>query len=123
MTLAMELGHVAENIAASFLEERGYTILDKNYRKPWGELDIIAKRGNLLVFSEVKANASHSNYFSPEIRANWSKMRKVARTAQTYLLEKKFPPQQEWQVDVISVTFNKERRTAHIKHFKNVDIV
>lgn len=122
MPQSTTIGFTAEWIAAQFLKERGYAILDRNYRKPWGEIDIIAQKGGIVVFAEVKANAKYSANFNPELRADWSKLRKVTRTARTYLADKKFSPEQEWQIDIISVVFDKEQKRANIKHFKNVDI-
>lgn len=116
------IGFTAEYLAAQFLKDRGYSILDHNYQKPWGEIDIIAQKGDTIIFIEVKANAKYSANFDPELRANWSKLKKVDRTARTYLADKKFPSEQEWQIDIISVIFDKEKRKANIKHFKNVDV-
>ena len=114
------IGFLAEGLAAKSLESRGYTILDHNYRKPWGEIDIIAEKQEILIFVEVKANSTHREGFAPEIRAGNEKLRKVLRTAKTYMMDKRYSADQPWQIDIISVTFNKSTRTAQIKHFKNV---
>lgn len=117
-----ELGFLAENLAARYLEKRGYAILGLNYRKPWGEIDIIASKEGILVFVEVKANRKIIAGFEPELRANHPKIVKVVRTARTYLAEKKYSPLQEWQVDVISVGLDEPREVAKIRHFKNIDV-
>ena len=52
-------GRRAENIAAMFLRLKGYTILDRRCRTPFGEIDIIARRGKTIVFVEVKARRDH----------------------------------------------------------------
>lgn len=117
-----ELGFLAENLAARYLEKRGYAILELNYRKPWGEIDIIALKEGILVFVEVKANRKIIAGFEPELRANSSKIVKVVRTARTYLAERKYDPEQEWQIDVISVGLDESKEIAKIKHFKNVDV-
>lgn len=116
-----ELGFLAENLSAKYLEKRGYKILELNYRKPWGEIDIVALREGVLVFVEVKANRKIIAGFEPELRANSSKIEKVVRTARTYLAEKKYNPEQEWQIDVISVGLDEAKGTAKIRHFKNID--
>lgn len=118
---ASEVGFAAERFAAEYLESKKYTILDHNWSRPWGEIDIVAKRDGVLVFVEVKANTARANGFEPELRAGRTKMTKVVRTARTYLVNKNYDENQEWQVDVISVTFDKEREVAVIKHFKNID--
>lgn len=117
-----ELGFLAENLSARYLENRGYKILELNYRKPWGEIDIVASKEGILVFVEVKANRKIISGFEPELRVNSSKIDKVVRTARTYLVEKKYNPEQEWQIDVISVGLEEVKGTAKIRHFKNIDI-
>jgi len=115
-----EFGAWAEKQAAKFLENRGYRVLDRNYRKPWGEIDLIAKKLETLIFVEVKASQSEMLGFSPEVRANSEKQRKIIRTARTYLAEQKLSDTQEWQIDIISVTLRKEGGMVQIHHFKNI---
>ena len=117
-----ELGFLAENLAARYLEKKGYVILELNYRKPWGELDIVASKEGILVFVEVKANRKIIAGFEPELRANSSKIVKVVRTARTYLVEKHYSVEKEWQVDVISIGLDEPREVAKIRHFKNIDV-
>jgi len=52
-----ELGAAGEEAACSFLRRRGYRIMDRNYRCPFGEIDVIARRGGLTVFCEVKTRS------------------------------------------------------------------
>lgn len=113
-------GRWAERRAAQFLDERGYTLIAQNYRKPWGEIDIIVQKDTVLVFVEVKANATQYEGFEPELRANADKQRKIIRTARTFLAERRYPDTQEWQIDVIAVTLLGQKGTALIKHFKNI---
>lgn len=133
-----ELGYLAENIAARYLESGGYEILDKNYRKPWGEIDIIAHKDGVVIFVEVKASRQETAGFNPEVRADWNKMRKIKRTAMLYLehelgdtspVGSREGPQRapasygmnrEWQIDVITITFDLNNKKAKLKHFKNV---
>ena len=118
VTQRTELGFAAEKIAGEFLEKRGYVILARNYRKPWGEIDIVCEKEGILVFIEVKASKTATVGFEPELRADWDKMAKVRRTAETFLAAKKYDSGQEWQLDVIAVSFDKEKGAAKIKHFK-----
>ena len=96
--------------------------MDLNYRKPWGEIDIVASKEGILVFVEVKANRKIIAGFEPELRANHSKIEKVVRTARTYLAEKHYSIEQEWQIDVISIGLDEPREVAKIRHFKNIDV-
>ncbi len=80
------LGQSGEKIAADFLQGRGYTILARNYRRRTGEIDIIAREGEMLVFIEVKTR-SGGTYGSPAAAITPRKQRQISRTAQYYLAE------------------------------------
>ena len=86
-----EFGVQAETVACVFLVKQGYEILERNYRKPWGEIDLIAKKDDIFVFVEVKANATQGHAsFAPEVRADHIKLRKIVKSAMLYLeFEKK----------------------------------
>ena len=120
MTIKSNFGAYAEALAEKFLLDRGYEIKDRNFRKPWGEIDIIARKDKVWVFVEVKASSVFLAGFEPEARANREKLLKVIRTAKTYLSQKGIGLDDAWQVDIISISFNKLTKTANIKHFKNV---
>lgn len=117
-----KVGALAEQLAVDYLQAKGHQILDRNFWKPWGEIDIISQFGQTLVFTEVKANLRDQNGFEPELRANATKIHKVARTAQLYLQDRYPEQEREWQIDVISVVFNQSTRTARIRHFKNITL-
>jgi putative endonuclease len=115
-----DLGCFGEAIAAHYLESRGYEIVLKNYRKPWGEIDIIAKKENAWVFVEVKTNRTEfPGGFEPENRVNYLKLDKMIRTAGLYM-QYEVAGEEEWQIDVIAVTLNSEGNKAKVKHFKNI---
>lgn len=116
-----QFGAYAEQLAVNFLTKRGYQLLERNYRKPWGELDVIAEKDNVIVFIEVKANWQAQAGFEPELRADWRKRQKVLRTARTYLLQKHLG-EREWQIDIISVILNQPQQTANIRHYRNIDL-
>ncbi|MEK7506696.1 MAG: YraN family protein [Patescibacteria group bacterium] len=116
-----ELGFLAENIAARHLESKGYRVIERNFRKPWGEIDVIAAKDGALYFVEVKANRQEFiGDFNPEVRVNPEKLSKIIKTAALYMTQETSAPKAEWQVDIISVTFNQSTKKAKIKHFKNV---
>ena len=122
MTTRSDFGNWAEDYVAQYLEGKDYEILDRNYRKPWGEIDIIAQKKGVLVFIEVKANKEEIFGFEPEKRINPEKLRRLNRAVQTYLSSKKYSSDQAWQVDVVSLTLDQNRGVAKIKHFKNIDM-
>ena len=116
-----EFGALAEKYASEFLQSRNYTILALNYSKPWGEIDVVAEKEGVLVFVEVKANSKELAGFEPELRVNKAKLNRLVRAARTYLADKRCGPDQEWQIDIISITMDSSRKTAKIKHFKNIE--
>ena len=118
-----KLGDIGEKIAGDYLEKQGYQILERNYRKPWGEIDLIAQKKKEVIFIEVKTRTVQSGqslkYAYPEENVDFFKKRKLIRTAQTYLNEKNYPPETPWQIDVIALELNLQTRKANLKHFKN----
>ena len=120
MTYKSDVGWLAEDVAANYLEGKGYKILDRNYWKPWGEIDIIAEKESVVIFCEVKANAHPGSNFDPSLRADYEKLNKVIRSARIYLSNKKYGDDQPWQVDLVTVVFDKASEKAKITHFKNI---
>ncbi len=120
MISTQELGFLAENIAAKYLEGGGYEVIDKNYRKPWGEIDIIARKDGVVVFVEVKASSRETEGLNPEIRVDWKKMAKIKRIAAFYLENEFGDMEREWQIDIVSVTFDRTNRKAKVRHFRNI---
>ena len=73
MRATQKVGALGEELVVKFLVKRGYTILDRNYRKPWGELDVVAQKKGKIHFVEVKALArsvSDETKFEKQITAD-----------------------------------------------------
>ncbi len=117
-----EVGRGGEEIAAIFLARRGYRVIERNYRKKWGEIDIIAEKDGEVRFVEVKAVTIRRGEFSremsrlPEELVHSTKLRKVARTAALYMEEKR--DRREYQIDVVGVIMNEQTRTARCRLFE-----
>lgn len=79
-----QYGRKGESLAVSHLKKNGYRVLEQNYRTKTGEIDIIAKDGDVIVFIEVKARQT-SAYGNPKYAVTWTKQQKIARSALTYL--------------------------------------
>lgn len=118
--LSGQIGTTAEHYAEQYLKQKGYEILGNNYRKPWGEIDIIAQKEGILIFVEVKANTKEIFGFEPELRVNKGKQFRMQRIAETYLKLVGYGPSQPWQLDIISLVLDQARGVAKIKHFKNI---
>jgi putative endonuclease len=122
-------GEIGENVAEKFLVKHGFTILDRNYTKKWGEIDIIAEKDNRLYFIEVKSVARETlddltkdklDDYRPEDNMHPWKMKRLARTIQTYLLSKKIPENTEWQVDLLVVFLDLKAKKARVKVVKDI---
>jgi len=129
----IDFGSFAEELAEKFLKDRGYKILGRNYRKPWGEVDIIAekpsfakasegkRKESIIIFVEVKASDSPApKGFEPEKRVNADKVKRIKRAAQTYIQQNNLDDR-SWQIDIVAVEFDRDRGVAKITHFKNID--
>jgi putative endonuclease len=79
-------GKESESLAVGILKKKGYDILQTNYMTKLGEIDIVAREGNTLVFVEVKARRS-SRYGDPKFSITWHKQKKISMTALCYLKE------------------------------------
>jgi len=115
------IGFLGENIAGRFLESRGYQILARNYQKPWGEIDLIVKKGGVIIFCEVKTNSRKffNQAFNPEVRVNPTKARHIIRTADLLMKSRFSKESGEWRIDIIAVTLDVFTGKAQVKHFKN----
>ena len=78
-------GKLGEDFTADYLIKNGYDIITRNYRKPCGEIDIVASKGDILVFVEVKSR-SNINYGYPSEAVNYKKKQKITNVAKYYIL-------------------------------------
>lgn len=94
------LGDRGEQVAQTYLEQRGYTIIDRNWRCRFGEIDLVARDGDQLVFVEVRAR--HDQYALESITAR--KRQRLITLAYAYLIAHDVPPGVGWRIDVIALT-------------------
>jgi len=81
-------GAAGEDVAVSYLQKAGYRILQRNYRTRIGEIDVIAREGDTLVFVEVKTRSGRG-FGLPQAAVDYKKQSKITRVALTYLSQKK----------------------------------
>jgi putative endonuclease len=120
------VGMFGEEVAAQFLQRRGFRILERNYLRSWGEIDIIAEKSGVIRFVEVKTLSferlpdisRENNDYRPEEQVHPSKLHKVARTAELYMNEK--GDLREYQIDVVGVFLDIDRRKARCRLFEQV---
>ena len=109
---AKEIGIIGENIATEFLLKKGFQIIERNFLKPFGEIDIIAKDNNYLVFIEVKTR-KNSNYGFPREFVNNNKIKKLQCVAQVYMSENNL--YDDFRFDVIEIILDSNTLT-HIEN-------
>ena len=119
MTLTtLQLGNFGESIAARVLSDKGYHIAATNYRSRAGEIDIIATKGNVYAFVEVKCRIG-DKMGMPHEAVTKTKLHKIMQTARLYVLQNKLKDY-KLSVHVISIMLNEDRSVRQLKHFENV---
>lgn len=112
------LGRMGESIAAAHLEKHGYSIIKTNYRTPYGEIDLITKHDDVIIFVEVKTRASRS-LGPPEISITPRKEEHL-RSAAEYFIQMHPELINDWRIDAISIQILADNSPPLIDHFENV---
>ena len=97
-----QTGAEKEQMAAEYLRDHGYKILHRNFYSRFGEIDLIARDGNTLVFCEVKYR-KNTNMGWPEEAVSPIKLQRMQQTAQFYCIRYRVPDQMPKRFDVISI--------------------
>jgi putative endonuclease len=111
------LGAWGEETAARFLIGKGYLILERNWHGPEGELDLVGRQGDELVFVEVKARRQR-DFGLPEEAVTPAKQRKLRRTAWAYLQAHGLSDA-EWRIDVVAIDQGPGGGVARLEHYVN----
>jgi Holliday junction resolvase-like predicted endonuclease len=138
-TAKRQLGDLGEDIACKYLEGKGFRIIERNYLRKWGEIDIVAEKANLLSFVEVKSVSRESggvgglpagrqgsdvtpgrSGYRPEENVHPAKLQRLHRAIQTYLLDRKVAEDKEWRIDVACVYLDFSTRRAKVEVIENV---
>jgi putative endonuclease len=109
------LGAKGENLAARFLRSQGYKIITRNYRSATGEIDIIARDGKTLVFTEVKTRTADDPM--PEAQVNQFKQHQITKSARQYL-SRYGHPQPPARFDVVAIVWPENSKPL-IRHTPN----
>lgn len=116
------LGKKGEDLAVAHLKDKGYRLLERNFKKRYGELDIIAldhqKSGTVLVFVEVKTRIGRE-FGKPEEAVTPWKLREVVQTAKFYkMLHPELP--ESMRIDVIGIELDFDETLKYFNHIQNV---
>ena len=119
---------MGEVIAVRWLSEQGFEIIEQNYRKKWGEIDIVAREtsGNVR-FIEVKSvsyetkiallMAASRGTWRPEEKVHHKKQARFGRAIETWLLENEAP---KWQIDILALRLVPREKYCTVNHLENV---
>ncbi len=143
-TEKQKIGQIGEDFACEYLKKIGYEVIERNYLKKWGEIDIVTKKGNKLHFIEVKSvsrllgesadeadqnvprvtpvaeqsslRGRQNDNYNPEDNMHPWKLQRLSRTIQSYLLDKDIPDNIDWQFDLVTVyiDLNKGRHKVNL---------
>lgn len=122
-----QIGQIGEETAAKYLKSKGFEVVERNYWKKWGEIDIVARKDGIYHFVEVKTvtrklsdritpgyPVADDGYLAEENVHPW-KLQRLSRAIQTYCLERRLPDEQEWQIDVVAIELDFSTRRARIR--------
>jgi len=124
------IGELGEDVACKFLVRHGFSILERNYTRKWGEIDIVAEKENKTYFIEVKSKSVESIEFMqrlldkkesnrPEENMHPWKIKRLRRVVETYLISKRLG-NKAWQFDLLVVYLDIEKRFARVKVVDNI---
>jgi Holliday junction resolvase-like predicted endonuclease len=127
----ISIGRLGEDIVCGYLQRRGFHILERNYKKKWGEIDIVTEKDNVLHFVEVKAGTWKYPYWPqegtdihrPEDHFHKKKKARMLRAINSYLHEYKISPAREWTADLGVVLINTETKKARVRWIWGVHLV
>ena len=112
-----ETGMLGERLAAGYLRERGYEIVETNYRCREGEIDIVARHGGAIVFVEVRTRRGRE-FGTPEESITAAKRQRLRLTAARYLAEHEDLPE-EYRIDVVAIRMGAGRNPPRITLLEN----
>jgi putative endonuclease len=119
----LHIGKVGEDVAVQWLVKNGFTVVERNYWKKWGEIDIVAEKDTCLHFVEVKTTERTSDKNSsvaPEENMHQKKMQRLERVIETYVQEKQISESKEWSIDVCVVYLNTKTHIARVQYYQDI---
>ena len=126
LNLQSGIGKIGEDICVKYLINDGFMLISRNYLEKTGEIDIIARKANLLHFIEVKSvscenlNEIDLLLFKPEDNVHTKKLQRLYKTIELYKLRNKVSNDQKWQIDIASVYVDESSKKAKVKIMWNV---
>ncbi len=114
-----ELGRQGEALAARYLQRRGWQVVARNVRTPYGEIDLVARDGTVWVFVEVKTRTGRG-FGWPEEAVTPHKWQRLHDAALHWMAEHAIPAEADWRIDVVAIVLRPGRK-PEIRHFEGVE--
>lgn len=115
-----KIGELGESLAVDYLKSRGFMILERNYTKQVGEIDIVARLGSVIHFIEVKTLIKYGICYNPFENITAYKIIKMRRAILWYLAERKVSHETKYVIDAIAIDINRETRVARLNTLWNI---
>lgn len=129
MNLRKKIGNLGEDIACRYLKGRGMSIVEKNYWKPQGEIDIVAKDKKGIHFVEVKSvswnlgsGEEEGGKIRPEENIHKRKFDRIHRAIQAYLVDRHISREMPWQIDAIFVFIDEKIRKSKVEYYEHISL-
>ena len=121
----LDIGRLGESIAKGYLENKGYFIVDQNYKNKYAEIDLIARHKDNLVFVEVKTRIGEQ-FGIPEDAINGNKLRRLIRNAQVYMMKKNYDLPRgkagmDFRIDAVCIVLDGNKQAIRIDHYENIN--
>ena len=121
------IGKIGEDCVCQYLKNKDFKIVDRNYLKKWGEIDIVAQKKKKIHFVEVKTVSRETTVsnggevtretndgYRPEDNVHPWKLQRLGRVIQSYLLDKDISDEIEWQFDLATVYVDMKSRVSKV---------
>lgn len=112
-----ELGTAGEKLARDFLKKKGHKIIETNFRCRHGEIDIITRKSDTVVFVEVRTKSSNA-FGAPEESVTYQKRENLIATALTYLSTHHDLPE-DWRIDLLAIETDREGKARRVSLIEN----
>lgn len=127
------IGKLGEDLSVVYLIKHGYKVIDRNYLKKCGEIDIIATKKGIIHFIEVKSvsknisvihetSSERLSEYRPEDNMHRNKLKRMRRVVEVYLAEHKIALFQYWQCDLMTVLIDKKLKIGRVFLIKDIII-
>lgn len=129
-----KIGETGENIAVKFLMKQGFSIIERNYTKKWGEIDVVGQKGNKLHFFEVKSVtcdilmlkdsykllSDKQGAYRPEDNMHPWKLKRLSRAIESFMASGRVSDETDWQIDLVLVYINMKLKKARVEIVENI---